>query len=136
MRVSVSGAVLAQRVGWLADQVARMADQVVGGHWSDVDLAVLGRGVGPDGGELPTKGWMALRRLGWTAVAPTGVVVSDRVRRIAEEEAARALRAGVYRRAVVAALLSTWPGEPAARTNDEWQALRAVLPEGGCRDDP
>jgi hypothetical protein len=40
------------------------------------------------------------------------VVVSDRVRRIAEEEAARALRLAVHRRAVVAALLATWPADP------------------------
>ncbi|RZU75528.1 putative transposase-like DNA-binding protein [Micromonospora kangleipakensis] len=73
---------------------------------------------------------MALRRLGWGAVAAAGVVVSDRVRRIAEEEAARALRLGCHRRAVVAALLATWPADPVARTGEEWSALRAALPEG------
>ena len=128
--VSVGGVVLAQRVGWLAGLVAQMANQVVGGHWSDADLAVLAGGVGADGRRLPVNGWMALRRLGWTAVAPGGVVVSDRVRRIAEEEAARVLRAGVYRRAVVAALLATWPGDPTARTAAEWSALRGRLPDG------
>jgi len=64
------------------------------------------------------------------AVAPAGVVVNDRVRRIAEEEAARLLRAAVHRRAAVAALLATWPADPGARTAVEWAALRAVLPDG------
>jgi hypothetical protein len=128
--VPVSGRVLAERVGWLAGLVGQMADQVVAARWSDADLAVLAGGVGADGRELPGKGWMALRRLGWVVVVPAGVVVSDRVRRIAEEEAARVLRAAAHRRAVVAALLATWPADPTARTNAEWQALRAVLPEG------
>ncbi|WP_200216902.1 hypothetical protein, partial [Micromonospora coerulea] len=107
-----------------------MADEVIAAHWSDADLGVLAAGVGPDGRRLPGNGWMAVRRLGWGAVAPAGVVVSDRVRRIAEEEAARALRLACHRRAVVAALLATWPADPGARTDKEWSALRAALPEG------
>ncbi|WP_406079778.1 zinc ribbon domain-containing protein [Micromonospora sp. NBC_00858] len=130
VRVPVAGRVFAERVGWLADLVRGMADQVIAVHWSDADLAVLAGGVGVDGRRLPASGWMALRRLGWGAVAAAGVVVSDRVRRIAEEEAARALRLGCHRRAVVAALLATWPADPFARTDGEWSALRAALPEG------
>jgi hypothetical protein len=102
---------------------------VVAQPWSDADLQVVAGGVGPDGRPLPAKGWMMLRRLGWGAVAPAGVVVSDRVRRIAEEEAARALRAAAHRRAVVAGLLATWPADPTARTDAEWRAVRAVLPD-------
>ncbi|PWR13797.1 transposase [Micromonospora sicca] len=120
----------ADRVGWLADLVRGMADGVIVAHWSDADLAVFGGGVGADGRRLPSSGWMALRRLGWGAVAPAGVVVSDRVRRIAEEEAARALRLACHRRQVVAALLATWPDDPFARTGEEWSALRAQLSEG------
>ncbi|WP_346125658.1 zinc ribbon domain-containing protein, partial [Micromonospora coerulea] len=107
-----------------------MADEVIGARWSDAALAELAGGVGPDGRRLPSNGWMALRRLGWGAVPPAGVVVSDRVRRIAEEEAARVLRLACHRRGTVAALLATWPADPSARTDDEWSALRAALPDG------
>ncbi|HET8681659.1 MAG TPA: transposase, partial [Micromonosporaceae bacterium] len=55
---------------------------------------------------------------------------SDRVRRIAEEEAARALRLAAYRRSVTAALLATWPADPSNRTDKQWSALRAALGEG------
>jgi Putative transposase DNA-binding domain len=129
VQVVVSGRVLAQRVGWLSGLIGQMADELVSAHWGEGDLAVLGGGVGGDGRDLPSNGWMALRRLGWRAVNPAGVVVSDRVRRIAEEEAARALRLGVYRRAVIAALLSSWPAHPPTRTGEEWSTLRAVLPD-------
>jgi hypothetical protein len=130
VQARVSGRVLAERVGWLADLIKVMADEVIALHWSDADLAVLAGGVGPDGRSLPGNGWMALRWLGWGAVAPVGVVVSDRIRRTAEEEAARALRLACHRRAVVAALIVTWPKDPFARTDDEWSAVRAVLPDG------
>jgi hypothetical protein len=126
----VSGRVLSLRVGWLAGLVQAMANEIVAVRFSDADLARLAGGVGPDGRGLPGNGWMALRRLGWGAVAPAGVVVSDRVRRIAEEEAARALRLACHRRVVVAALLATWPADPLARTGEEWSALRVVLPAG------
>ncbi|WP_172875748.1 zinc ribbon domain-containing protein [Micromonospora inositola] len=130
VRVPVSGRVLAERVGWLADLVRGMADEVIAAHWSNAEMAELAGGVGPDGRRLPSSGWMALRRLGWCAVPSAGVVVSDRVRRIAEEEAARALRLACHRRGIVAALLATWPADPFARTDDEWSALRAALPAG------
>jgi hypothetical protein len=129
-RTPVTGPVLAERVGWLADLIRSMADDLICAHWVHVDLAALAAGVGPDGRKLPSNGWMALRRLGWGATAPAGVVVSDRVRRIAEEEAGRALRLAVYRRQVTAVLIATWPADPFNRTDDEWSALRAVLPDG------
>ena len=129
-QIPLTGRVVAERVGWLADLVAGMADDLVDAHWVDVDLAVLAAGVGPDARKLPGNGWMALRRLGWGATPPAGVLVSDRVRRIAEEEAARALRLAVYRRQVTAALIATWPADPLQRTGKEWAALRAALPDG------
>ncbi|MGP3965980.1 hypothetical protein ACTWPT_59600 [Nonomuraea sp. 3N208] len=59
-----------------------------------------------------------------------GVHVCDRVLRCAQEQAARLLRLALHRRAVVAAIVATWPRDPGKRTNAEWQALRAVLPDG------
>jgi hypothetical protein len=130
VQAPASGRLLAERVGWLADLVGGMANEVIAAHWSDADLSVLAGGVGPDGRRLPSNGWMSLRRLAWGAVSPAGVVVSDRVRRIAEEEAARALRLAVHRRAAVAALITTWPEDPFDRTDDEWSAVRSALPDG------
>ncbi|PWR09283.1 hypothetical protein DKT69_04000, partial [Micromonospora sicca] len=40
----VVGRILAERVGWLADLVRGMADEVIAAHWSDGDLAVLAGG--------------------------------------------------------------------------------------------
>jgi hypothetical protein len=121
--------VLAARVGWLAGLVGQLAAQIVAEHWTGADLAVLAAGVGPDGRVLPAKGWMALRRLGWTAPAPAGVYVSDRVRRCAQEEAARALRLGVYRREVLQAIVATWPAD-GRRADADWRALRDLMPAG------
>lgn len=58
------------------------------------------------------------------------VYVSDRVRRAGEEQAARALRLALHHRAVVGALLATWPADPSRRTRAEWTTLREVLPAG------
>ena len=62
--------------------------------------------------------------------APTGIYVSDRLRRCAEEQAARALRLARYRRSITNAITQTWPADPFRRTEREWQALRAALPTG------
>lgn len=59
-----------------------------------------------------------------------GVYVSDRVRRAAEEYAARTLRLALHRRSVVTAVLATWPADSRRRTEAEWAALRTVLPAG------
>src|SRR6266511_2035874 len=83
---------LAERVGFLAALIQAMSTRVVATRWTDPALATLELGVWPDGRALPAKGWMALRRLGWAAGAPEGVHASDRVRRVAGEAAARALR--------------------------------------------
>lgn len=122
--------VLVERVGFLAALAQAMTMSVVAARWNDGDLCRVGRGVGPDGRALPTKGWMALRRLGWHAAAPEGVYASDRVRRVTEEAAARVLRLAVHRRAVVQAILASWPADPRQRTAAEWAALRQRLPQG------
>jgi hypothetical protein len=126
----VPARLLAERVGLLAALTQELATAVMAARWTDADLAALEVGVGPDGRALPVKGWMALRRLGWAAAAPEGVYVSDRVRRAAEELAARALRSAVHDRAVVQAILAAWPTDGARRTEAQWAALRGRLPHG------
>ena len=37
----VTGMVLAGRVGWLADLIRSMANDLISAHWVDVDLAAL-----------------------------------------------------------------------------------------------
>jgi len=126
----VPARLLAERVGLLAALTQHMTAAVVAARWNDGDLATLGSRVGPDGRALPAKGWMALRRPGWASVAPEGVYLPDRVRRVAEEAAARALRLAVHRRAVVHAIVGSWPADPRRRTDGEWAALRGRLPQG------
>jgi hypothetical protein len=121
---------LAERVGFLAALTVDLATAVVDAHWSDADLATLEVGIGPDDRPLPAKGWMAMRRLGWRVVVPEGVYVSDRVRRVSEEVAAQALRLAAHRRAVVRAIVGTWPADEVRRTDAEWAALRERLPRG------
>jgi putative transposase-like DNA-binding protein len=125
--------VLAVRVGWLTDLVEAMATEVIAAHWSRKDLDLLASGKAPSGEKLPSNAWMALRTLGWTATAPSGVYVSDRVRRIAEEQAGRVLRSAHWRAEVVEGVLASWPAgnlDPMRRTPGEWEALRAAVPDG------
>ncbi|MGW0828026.1 hypothetical protein [Streptomyces sp. NPDC002845] len=124
-----------ERVSFLASLCRELTRALVACRWDEGSLDVLAAGVDGRGEKLPSKGWMALRRLGWTraAVLAEGVYVSDRVCRAAEEYAARTLRLAVHRRTIVAAVLATWPADPARRTGAEWTALRALLP-AGCGD--
>jgi transposase len=124
---------LVQRVGWMSGLVQGMTRRLLERHWTPAALAGLAGGVGPDGRVLPASGWMALRRLGYTAVAPEGpegVVVSDRVRRMAQEHAARLLRLAVHRDRLLRAVVATWPVNPARRTPDEWAAVWAAVGQG------
>ncbi|WP_449061326.1 hypothetical protein [Planomonospora algeriensis] len=63
---------LARRVGHLTALIQSMAACVVTAHWNGEDLDRLASGRSADGRTLPSKGWMALRRLGWAAAARTG----------------------------------------------------------------
>ncbi|MFI1731847.1 zinc ribbon domain-containing protein [Streptomyces acidicola] len=122
---------LYQRVSFLAGLCGGLTRQLVAARWDEDCLEVLAAGVDGQGERLPSKGWMALRRLGWAqaAVPSAGVYVSDRVRRAAEEYAARTLRLAVHRRTLVAAILATWPADPCGRRSEaEWTSLRAALP--------
>ncbi|MFI7146893.1 zinc ribbon domain-containing protein [Nonomuraea sp. NPDC050022] len=126
----VAQPLLAQRVAWLSGLVRDVTARIVASRWSVADLDALASGRGLDGRVLPSKGWTAVRRLGWGVGPRPGVYVCDRVLRCAQEQAARLLRLAVHRRAVVAAIVATWPQDADTRTNTEWAALRAVLPGG------
>ncbi|OKI81631.1 zinc ribbon domain-containing protein [Micromonospora sp. CB01531] len=126
----LSAAVLAQRVGWCADLVAGMVAALIGEHWNTADVEVLAAGVNAGGRRLPPNAWMALRRLGWTVAPPGGVRVNDRVVRMVQEQAGRALRSAAWRADVTAGVLATWPADPRKRTPVEWEQVRASIPGG------
>jgi hypothetical protein len=127
-------AVVAQRVAWCADLVGGMVTAVLAQHWNASDVARLASGVDAGDQALPSSGWMAMRRLGWTARPAEGVTVNDRVVRMAQEQTGRTLRSAGWRADVVAGILRTWPGDPRRRTPEEWDAVRDAI-EGG-RDLP
>ncbi len=122
--------VLAQRVGWAADLVSAMAAELLAGHWNAADVDVLASGADAGGQKLPSNAWMALRRLGWTAVPAKGVKVNDRIVRMAQEQAGRALRSAHWRAELTSAVLQTWPGDPGRRTPEEWDRVREAVPGG------
>ncbi|MFG3691080.1 zinc ribbon domain-containing protein [Micromonospora sp. NPDC047740] len=126
----LSQPVLAQRVGWCADLVAGMVGALIGEHWNTADVQVLASGQDAGGRKLPSHAWMALRRLGWTITAPEGVKVNDRVVRMVQEQAGRALRSAGWRTDVTAGVLATWPADPRKRTPVEWEQVRASIPGG------
>ncbi|OKI50990.1 zinc ribbon domain-containing protein [Micromonospora sp. CB01531] len=126
----LSQAVLAQRVGWCADLVAGMVSALLAERWNAGDVEVLASGVDAGGRKLPSNAWMALRRLGWTVAPPGGVRVNDRVVRMAQEQAGRALRSAAWRAEVTAGVLTAWPADPRKRTPAEWDQVRASIPGG------
>ncbi|MEU5938531.1 zinc ribbon domain-containing protein [Micromonospora sp. NPDC047548] len=126
----LSPAVLAERVGWCADLVAGMVSALLAERWNAGDVDVLACGEDAGGRKLPSNAWMALRRLGWTATAPEGVKVNDRIVRMAQEQAGRALRSVKWRADLTAGVLSTWPADPRKRTTQEWEQVRQAVPGG------
>ncbi|WP_280889071.1 hypothetical protein [Streptomyces sp. LBL] len=110
--------VLLERVGFLARLSREVTGTLTAARWDEDCLDVLAAGVDERGEVLPSKGWMALRRLNWpqTVPPPAGVYVSDRVRRGAEEYAARTLRLAPHRRGtstLCAGCLNTLTHHPA-----------------------
>ena len=128
--VKLTQSEVASRVGWFTGITRAAASGMIADHWNSADVAVLDANIGPDGRELPSSAWMALRRLGWTAAPPAGVTVSDRVIRMTQEQAGRQLRSATWRSQVVAGIVSTWPADPAKRTPDEWDQVRDAIPGG------
>ncbi|MFG3021064.1 zinc ribbon domain-containing protein [Streptomyces sp. NPDC048254] len=124
--------VLLERVGFLAELSRTLTGALVASRWDEESLDVLAAGVDERGEKLPSKGWMAMRRLNWPQAVPSpaGVYVSDRVRRGVEEYAARTLRLALHRRTIVAAVLEAWPADPSRHTEAKWAALRGLLPAG------
>lgn len=126
----MSASQVAKRVGWCAAQVRDMAARLADDHWSPCDLGVLASGLDGEERPLPAQAWMAMRRLGWAAVPPDGVRVNDRIVRMAQEQAGRALRSACWRDALIRGIVGTWPADPARRTAEEWDAVRAAVPGG------
>ncbi|MEU6324688.1 transposase, partial [Streptomyces sp. NPDC047009] len=123
-------AVLAERIGWCSDLVAGMVSVVLAERWNSRDVKVLASGVDGVGRNLPSNAWMALRRLGWSSAPPEGVKVNDRIVRMAQEQAGRALRSAKWRADLTAGVLAAWPIDPGKRTPSEWDAVRAAVPGG------
>ncbi|MFG2659341.1 hypothetical protein [Streptomyces sp. NPDC048425] len=73
---------------------------------------------------------MALRRAGWEAAVPGGVRVNDRIVRMAQEQAGRALRCAKWRADLTLGVLAAWPADAARRTAEEWEAVREAVPGG------
>ncbi|RAG80316.1 transposase [Streptacidiphilus pinicola] len=124
----LSSSVLTERAGWCADLVSGMVADLMTTHWNTTDVDVLATGEDAGGRKLPSNAWMALRRLGWTATSP--VKVNDRVVRMAQEQAGRALRSAKWRADLTAAVIATWPADPGKRTPEEWDAVREAVPGG------
>ncbi|MFF4835497.1 hypothetical protein [Streptomyces sp. NPDC001315] len=61
----VGQGVLFERVVFLAELSRELTGAVVASRWDEACLDVLAGGVDERGEALPSKGWMALRRLGW-----------------------------------------------------------------------
>ncbi|WP_222870969.1 hypothetical protein, partial [Micromonospora sp. MP36] len=126
----LSQAVLAQRIGWCVDLVAGMVSGLLAERWNPADVEVLASGVDASGRKLPSNAWMALRRLGWTVAPPEGVRVNDRIVRMAQEQAGRALRSASWRAGLTSGVLATWPADPRQRTAQEWEQVRKAVPGG------
>lgn len=127
---TLTTAAVTERVSWCAAIVSVTTVAVIEAHWNTEDITKLTSREGPDGRPLPAQSWMALRRLGWAAAAPIGVVANDRIMRMAQEQAGRTLRSAAWRASLTAGIIATWPTEPGKRTETEWDAVRSAVPGG------
>jgi IS605 OrfB family transposase len=127
---TLTTAATAERIAWCAALVQGMANELVAGHWNPASLGSLASGRDAAGKPLPAMAWMALRRLHWATAPPGGITVNDRVARMAQEQAGRILRSACWRDGLTRAVAGTWPADPAKRTPEEWDAVRASAPGG------
>jgi IS605 OrfB family transposase len=126
----VPAAELASRIGWCAALVSGLAGALIASHWNAPDVDALAAGVDAAGKPLPASAWMALRRLRWSASVPDGITVNDRIVRMAQEQAGRALRSARWRAELTSAVLAAWPADPGKRTKQEWEAVRGAMTGG------
>ncbi|MGW5667127.1 zinc ribbon domain-containing protein [Micromonospora sp. NPDC003776] len=56
--------------------------------------------------------------------------VNDRIVRMAQEQAGRALRSVTWRADLTAGVLASWPADPGKRTPREWEQVREAIPGG------
>ncbi len=124
----VTGAEVARRVGWALDLTAELGVAMLATRYNDVDLRRVVAGVDVDGAKLPSNGYVAARRLGMKCPDDDRLYLPDRFRRTVEEQVMRRLRQAAWLSGVVDGLIATWPKDARRRTDEEWRALRAVLP--------
>ena len=125
----LSAATVSRRVGWALDLLTESGQAMLTQLYTPTSLAKLGAGVDAAGAALPSNAHAAGRRLLWSAPIPARTYLPDRFRRVVEETVVRRLRQAVWTDAVITALLSTWPVNPARRSDLEWAAMWAGMGE-------
>ena len=128
--VKVSARELLERATWLSDIASDISQRILTQRWNPETFTMLETGVDAGGVKLASKGYVALRSLGWREPSPTGLYVPDRVFRCAEEHAMRLLRSAQHRSRATHIIVTSWPARPAfaerkqqKRTADEWKQL-------------
>ena len=102
----LAGAVLVERVGWLARLIAEVGQEVVDGPWKPDDIRAIGAKEAPGGAWMLSFAYKAVACLwGWSK-PPAGVYAVSRVVWMGQELAGRQLRSAGYRLGVVEQLLA------------------------------
>jgi len=122
-------AVLVERVSYALDLQTELAAPIFAARYAADGLTTLAAGLDATGRKLPSRGYVALRRLGWTEPVPSGLYVPDRFARCVQEQVARRLRQAVWVSNVVDGLMASWPQNPVKRTSVEWDAVWAACPD-------
>ena len=123
--VSLSSREIAIRVGYAISLCAEMASSLLLEHWTPAGLWQI-TSPDPEGKPLPAFAYKAMEKLDWRAKSPEDVHTCSRIKRMAEESASRALRAGAARAKVIDALVQSYPW----KTTVQKQTLDKALPTG------